>query len=99
LKTALIFQISSNWGCRHRAIHDHTILLQDLRLDLLQAQSFGLGNNEDHKHEGEHCYDAKQEKYIGWPKELLWYTEKYSLSTNPQQYSLFPYLCKIERKV
>jgi hypothetical protein len=68
LQTALIF-LANNRGFWSL---DHTILLQDLRFNLLQAQPFCLGNIEDHKHKGDHCYDPKQEKYILWPKEFLW---------------------------
>jgi hypothetical protein len=45
--------------------------LQDLRLNILQAQPFGFWNVEDDKHEGEHRYGCEQKEDVGWAKVPL----------------------------
>ena len=53
-------------------LHRDAISLQDLRLDILQAQPFGLRDVEDDKHESEHRYGREQKEYVGWSKVPLW---------------------------
>jgi hypothetical protein len=57
---------------RHEELYTPSVFsLQDLRLDILQAQPFGFWNVEDDKHEGEHRYGCEQKEDVGWAKVPL----------------------------